>query len=337
MRATRLGGIPTASRKRAISRRWLHPSSPARAPIAARPPLPARTRSDQATPGVGRRRLRQARRERPLDQGDALGRAPRLGDPPGELRRGRPEHVLQRHRAVGQLAHRQAEEAPGRERGKVDLQAARGPAVAHDHGPIGEAGDEGPQPLRGAVGAAAVGDAPAGVHVDDDRHVGARQLAEGHGRGRALRVPRVADHLLRQEGMRGDREELRAHPGHASPSRAGGPIGRATVGQLARSQFRAAESGPRLRFVTSPDRASRARSEGLANWPRGPWPIGTFTIRRPRAAPRIAQAGAPSAGRAAISRVRSMSCVICATRASGESNRRSSRSRSRNSIRIVRP
>ena len=103
------------------------------------------------------------------------------------------------------------------------------------------------------------------------------------------------------------------------------------------AEFAGAEPGGRRAAGQGPDPALQARSGDRANGRAVIGQLRTFTLDAPDGPDEPAQAGAPSTGRAAISRVRSMSWVIWATRASGDSKRRSSRSRWRNSIRIVRP
>ena len=215
IRATSFGGSPTSSRKRAIRRRWLQPSSRTSSPmgaVAAAPPQAPERPGDARVEG---RRVGQAGRQGPVDQREPVGPARRRGHALDQLGGRPPEHVLEGDRPVGQLAHRQAQQATRRQRREVDLQAAGRPGVLHHHRPVGEAGDERAEPLGGGLGPAGVGDRPAGVEVDDDRHVGARQLAEPHRRGRPLGIARVAEDGPGKGGVRRAPDELGAHPGHA--------------------------------------------------------------------------------------------------------------------------
>jgi hypothetical protein len=79
------------------------------------------------------------------------------------------QHVVDRHRLIGQLAHRHPDQPPSTKRCQVDLQTTRRSAVSYQYRPIGDAGDEGPEPQWHGV--LAVGDRPSRIEVDDDTNV----------------------------------------------------------------------------------------------------------------------------------------------------------------------
>ena len=219
--------MPTASRKRAIRRRWLQPSSSARPPTGARPPLAPRRASDQATPGSAR--------------GAAARRAWIASSTMAKARSGVPAQSIRSasSAAAGPMTSPRSTErlasspigTPSRRRAASGARSTcrqrAVPACETITGPSVRPATNDPSRSGAALGAAAVGDRPAGVEVDDHRHVGAGQLAEGDRPGRALGVPGQADDRAGQRGPGRARDELRAHLAHARPATRAGARRRA--------------------------------------------------------------------------------------------------------------
>ena len=165
--------------------------------------------------GVDGRGIGEPPRQRLVDQRESRRPIRRVTHPLHEVATEGAEHVVDRHRDVGEFVHRHADKPPCAQRRQVDLQATRGPVMADEHRPVGDACDERPEPQRSRV--LTVRHRPARVEVDDHRDERARQLADRRRIHRPCVEPLVAQHHTAKRRMRGARRGGHAHRDHARP------------------------------------------------------------------------------------------------------------------------
>ena len=164
---------------------------------------------------VDGRSIGEPPRQRLVDQRESRRPIGRVADPLHEVTTEGAEYGVDGHRDVGEFVHRHADKPPGAQRRQIDLQATRGPVVADEHRPVGDACDERPEPQRSRV--LTVRHRPARVEVDDHRDKRARQLADGRRIHRSCVEPLVAQHHTAKCRMRGAGRGGHAHTDHARP------------------------------------------------------------------------------------------------------------------------